>query len=105
MKKSKRKGADLEYSIVNDFDDAKLTANSGASFGDGDISSPIFQIEAKQRKGKNININIDILRKIRNEARILGKMPCLIYETEEKEKVCILDYEDMVSIHRMLLEE
>ena len=74
---------------------AKLTNNSGAVSGNGDISSYFFQIECKKKNKKNCIINIDIWNKLCYSIQIgSNKIPILFMENLNKDKFAITDLKD-----------
>lgn len=75
---------------------AEETVGSGSVRGNGDIKSPNFLIECKQRTKKNITIDQDQWNKIKKEALLLGRIPALVCENESKERIISMKLTDLV---------
>jgi hypothetical protein len=73
---TRKKSGAHEKSIVKKFG-GRLTSNSGASFGENDIKTDMFDIEAKITDGEGYRITAAELIQIRNKSTA-GRIPAQI---------------------------
>jgi hypothetical protein len=77
---TRKRSSQHEKSIVKRFG-GRTTSNSGASFGENDVRTPQFDIEAKTTQGDGYRITEKELRAIRNKAAG-GRIPAQIIRFE-----------------------
>ena len=67
-----------EKSVVKRFG-GRQTSNSGATFGENDVRTDMFEIEAKTTKNEGYRITVAELKQIRNKCR-QGRIPIQIID-------------------------
>lgn len=76
----------------------RKTANSGATFGQNDVVTPEFEIEAKTTESKQFILKIDDLRKMQKKCKF-DKIALFIVEyANEGEEVVILHTADFLNL-------
>lgn len=76
----------------------RVTKGSGAVKGNGDVISDTFMVECKLRNTDSFTINYKVVQKIRQEARLLGKVPLLVNRNKAKETLVTLTLDDFINI-------
>lgn len=79
-------------------------SNSGARFGENDVRTPDFDIEAKTTAGKGYRITVKELDQISKRASS-GKIPLQIINFEGRGEYVVLQYTDFISIYNKAKEK
>jgi len=76
---------------------SKGSGNAGES---GDIKNNVgLHIECKQRKTKNVTINIDVWNKLKKEIPLhCDKLPVLCLENKDKKRFAVLNLNDFLQM-------
>lgn len=77
---------------------SRVTKGSGAVKGNGDVISGTFMAECKLRNTDSFTINYKVVQKIRQEARLLGKVPLLVNRNKAKETLITMTLDDFINI-------
>jgi hypothetical protein len=89
-----------EKKIVRDFslkEKARVTKNSGATFGENDIITDRFEIEAKTTAKKSFTIKVEYWEEVKNKCKI-SKIPLMVIEFEGKESLVVMSYKEFMGI-------
>lgn len=79
----------------------RTTANSGATFGENDVKTPEFDIEAKTTKSKQFILKLEDLKKMQRKTRV-DKKPLFIINFEETgDEFILLSISDFLEISRL----
>lgn len=68
----------------------KTTINSGATFGQNDIITPVFEIEAKTTSKKSFTLKLEDLKKLQRKCD-KNKVPIFIVEFEGNDEYVIVN--------------
>ena len=111
-KKSNRKGFALEEFVAGIFSEIfqnkaiRPTRGSGCGNESGDIFTPYFIVECKNRSTKNITIKKDTWDKLCSEIPLNSKkLPLYVLENKNKDKFAVLNFEDFAKIMQKLYSE
>ena len=77
---------------------SRVTKGSGAVKGNGDVLSNIFMAECKFRTTDSFTINYKVIRKVRQEASLLGKIPLLVNRNKAGETLVTMTLGDLLNI-------
>ena len=73
----------------------RTTANSGAVFGENDVTTDFCEIEAKTTKKKSFSLDSGYFRKVEKKTK-LGKLPVMVIDYETTgQSLAVLKYDDL----------
>lgn len=89
---------DVKISLESIDGKAKISKGSGAVKGNGDVTSENYMAECKLRSTDGFTINANTVRKISEEAELLGKIPLLVTRNNAKDTLVTMALSDFVRI-------
>lgn len=79
----------------------RLFSNSGATFGENDLKTPEFEVEAKTTSSKGYRVTAAEIKSIRDKCNS-SKVPLQIIEfSEHKEEVVVLSLTDFMNLLKL----
>jgi hypothetical protein len=103
MSTNRGRGSILEEEVLDDLqkidENSRLTCNSGALRGDGDIHTSEFCIDTKLKSNaKNYIATCDEVRAAEKQGLRSGRKPAIIVENSKEGKVAVLPYETFLEV-------
>lgn len=87
-------------SLLNIDPKAKLSNNSGAVTGNGDLVHSIYQVECKKRNTKNVTVDIKVWDKLCSSIKMgSAKCPLLILENIDGHKWAVIQLSDFEQLN------
>lgn len=97
QKSTRARSSKQEKRLSEEFD-ARTTPNSGATFGENDLRSDRFDIEAKTTGKGSYSVKVSELKKAKQNARA-GLTPLFVIEfSEHGEEVVVIGKDDFLEI-------
>lgn len=99
--KSTRQKSDKQENRLAKTFSGKKTANSGARFGENDVTTPEFEIEAKTTEKKQYILKLEDWQKMQKKARVDKKALYIVEFAGNGEEIVMLNLTDFLDLLKL----